>query len=284
MKVVAGLTVSSENEALHAWDCMESLRLGTSPPDEILLTVLEGIDLPSALKTMIMSPTIIVNYVDKDYGSLGVLFAFLNRYPSSSSPDVSIVMVNSTCTYPPHLINEYVTSVPELEKSLAVQLPESKGCIFGISGILMTEDKKKNMDAEFASLISDNDNDDSAPLEKLTVMSQTATNATVHYLDIAGSIIIHRRFLSGDFVAYLAMVWRWASDNKVDLSADVILCNYMASKKIVRTQICNIFINRFMMGRMGCFKEYESNTDITSSKMYLATTDHLRKQKCFYVY
>jgi hypothetical protein len=270
MKIVVGICVTNLESDSGLGACIDSLLSGTLIPDEIMIASGENnIIIPEPLTKRAelgLGPA-----QNKDYGVLNVVLNFAQRYKIDE--DVALIILNSECIYPSHLVQEYVSSVPELSKSLMEQLPESNNSVYGLSGYIMTEDKNKNLDNEFKRLTEDIDIEIG---EKLTVLSQVVHNATVHYLDYSSSIFIHRRQIDGDFGAYVTKVW-----TNEQISTDVILCNYLASKRIVRTQICNIFINRFMMDRMGCFKMYKNPCN---EKLYIETVKHLRNINAFYVY
>lgn len=272
--------------------CIESLQKNTHKPDLIQVTYYaETEPVPTERYTdaggpvgvvqslpPAMSRNVSIYRMGTDIGILGTVCTFMSTHPQDA--DAILIIVNGSCTYPPHLISEYLSSAPELHRSLIGQMPEANGSIYGLAGIIMTEDKKRYLDQMFDSLTSKDSG--TTEHERLTVMSQTVNNATVHYLDPVGSIMFYRKQLSPDFPIYIDKVW----DKSKDLSTDVLLSNYFASKKIVRTQMCNIFINRFMMARMGCFDGYNAAspnpTDVTAK--YLDTIEHLRSLNAFCAY
>lgn len=277
-KVVVGIALGKDcptsDQCLR---CIESLQRNTHKPDLIQVTYY-ATD-PSDQPAMSLRRSVELKRTDKDLGILGSMLTFMSTHDAEA--DAALLIVDGSCTYPPHLIKEYLSCAPELHSSLIKEMPEANGSIYGMAGIIMTEDKKKYLDQMFESLTSkDGNEDEDAKHERLTVMSQTVNNATVHYLDPVGSIMIYRKQLQNDFVAYVAMVWNEAES----LSMDVLLSNYFASKKIVRTQICNMFINRFMMSRMGCFDGYKAPKPADLAAKYLGTIKHLRSLDAFRVY
>lgn len=271
-KVVIGITLDKNHTFIDK--CIESLLHNTHKPDSIQVTYTGTGPIPS-FKSM-SSTEVQIYHAVADYGAINAVITFCSTHTEG---DTVLIIVDGSCTYPPHLIQEYLNSAPELHKSLISQVPEANGSIYGLAGVIMIEDNKKNLDHLFESLISKSDTDIEEH-EKLSVMSQTVNNATVHYLDPVGSIMMRRDQLHDDFMGYISHVW---SDRK-DLSTDVLLSNYFASKKIVRTQICNIFINRFMMARMGCFDKYTSPDPIGNNAKYVDTVRHLRSLNAFRAY
>jgi hypothetical protein len=284
IKVVAVMTCINK-DSTHIEECVNSLFESISPPEEIIITLLERTELPKSLARKYFG-RLHIQYLDKDYQSLTALVGFMERYPEHN--DVYTIYLNSDCVYPLHLISEYKHSLAELNKTIKDKLPDSKGSVFGISGIVMVEDKKRNMEKEFLSLTdtanasaSDNDSASaSTNFEKRTLLGSVQENATVDYLESVGSILIHRSQLQDDFLIYLGKVWT----NDITLSPDVILCNYFALKNIMRTQVCNIIINRYMMARMACFKNHKELPDQEKRDTYENTIKHLRGLQCFSVY
>jgi hypothetical protein len=273
MKIVAVMTCH-EKDLPNVDRCVRSLMESISPPEEIIITLVKNTDVPDTLKN---TNSVCVQYADTDYGSLTAVLGFMDKYPNHS--DVYAVLLNSSCIYPVHLISEYKHSLLDLQKAIKDKLPASNGSVFGITGVVMAEDKKLNMEREFKSLVDDNLN---TGYEKRTLLGYVRENATVDYLETSGSILIHRNQLQNDFLTYLSKVWPKTS--ATELSTDIILCNYLALKNTVRTQICNIIINRYMMERMGCFKNNVAMPDQEKRDMYENTVKHLRTLKCFNVY
>lgn len=293
-----------EEDLAHIEGCVNSLMDSVLAPEEIVITTLDIVDrklngpdrfvrrpgkyfklpgdsetchakIPSSL--MHREHIHIHAHQGPHHHGLTALTSLMKRYPYSD--DLYVVYLDGNCVYPVHLISEYVQSLVELQKVIADKLPASKGSVLGIAGVVMAEDKKRSLEKEFQSLIDGTEEF----YEKRTILSYVKDNATVDYLESMGSIIMHRSQLEDDFPIYLNKVWT----DKVVLSTDVILNNYFASKNIVRVQICNMLINRYMMEHMKCFAENQSLETMSKqekSTVYENTISHLRSIGCFCVY
>ena len=269
MKIIVAMTCNAE-DMQYINDSVRSLQEGVRAPDEIVVTLKDGLKVTKSLKN---NDKVYISRIVKDYGELTALTGVMERYPIHS--DVYILYLNSNCTYPPHLLHEYETSVTDLDKALKEKLPNSTGSVYGLGGIVMMADKKRNLEKEFLSLTGSGEEHG---YELRTIHSYVRENATVDYLESTGSVLVHRSVLQDDFFTYLAQVWQehW--------SQDVLLSNYFAKKNILRTQICNWSINRFLLHRGGYLKHVAPISDEDKRVLYENTAQHLRKLGCFHVY
>lgn len=275
MKIVVALTSSDSQIS----DTVKSVLDGQIQPSEILVTLRNGIKVPQSLRK---NDKVHIHRIEEsapDYGMLNALVGVMDRYPSHS--DIYILLLDSTCTYPPHLITEY-GCIKELEQKLKERVPTSNGSIYGLGGVVMAHDKRRNMDLEFQELLGKS----TESYEKRNMLGYVLENATVDYLEICGSILIHRQQLKDDFLVYLSKLFK-AGEQLQDtpkLCNDIVLSNYFAKHQIHRTQICNLAINRFMLKRAGYFKNYQELDEPQKRDFYERTVKYLRAQSCFYVY
>jgi hypothetical protein len=259
-------------------DSVKSLLDSMVPPSEILITLQNGVKVPAALKRKSgsMDSRVHIQRLDKDYGSLTAIVGAMQRYPAHY--DAHILFLNSNCTYPPHLINEYNLSIAELEKGLKQKLPDSNGSIYGLAGVVMAPDKNRNLDLEFDDLIGKSN----SSFETRNLIGYVRENATVDYLESMGSVLIHRSKLKDDFLVYLSKVIEPTTEGS--LSMDVVLSNYFAKHSVLRTQVCNLAINRFMLLRAGYLKNHKEHDEQNKRTLYERTVKHLRSKGCFYTY
>lgn len=285
MKLIVVMTCTA-NDLKYINDTVRSLQEGIRVPDEIVVTLQEGIKPPPSLKR---KGGVHLQRSAHDYGALTALVGAMERYPKHS--DVYLVFLNSNCTYPPHLLQEYETSIGELDRALKQKLPNSEGSVYGLGGVVMVADKKRNLEQEFQALTGDTEDD----YETRSVIGYIRENATVDFLESLGSVVIHRSQLNDDFLAYLAKVWpqapecdddapTWTPPVGHELSADIVLSNYFAKHKVLRTQICNLAINRFMLIRGGYLTGHKEPSDSDKRELYERTVKHLRKLGEFYAY
>lgn len=263
-----------EDDVQHMHDCIKSLLEGMVQPAEILITLQKGVKVTPALKR---KDRVHVQRLDKDYGNLTAIVGAMERYPAHK--DMHILFVNSNCTYPPHLLNEYNVSIKDISEGLNKQLPGNNGSVYGLAGIVMASDKNRNLDLEFQHLIGKS----SEPYEQRNLIGYVRENATVDYLESCGSVLIHRSQLKDDFLVYLAKVMS-DSDSASDLNLDVVLSNYFAKHNVLRTQICNLAINRFMLIRSGYLKNHQELGEQEKREFYERTVKYLRSKECFYAY
>jgi hypothetical protein len=277
MKIVVAITGS---DTIHINNAVKSLLDGMIQPSEILVTLKRGSGSGSELG---WPDKVHILFLDDDYGSLTAIVGAMERYPAHS--DTYILFLNSNCTYPPHLIKEYEQCVPDLEKALREKLPNNNGSVYGLSGVVMAPDKQRNLDLEFRDLIGKPID----PYEVRNTLGYVRENATVDYLESCGSVLIHRSQLKDDFLVYLAKAkakdtGSELAPNQETLSMDVILSNYFAKHRFLRTQICNFAINRFMLIRAGYFQNYRELDEQDKRDLYERTVKHLRSKGCFYTY
>jgi hypothetical protein len=234
MKIIAVIPLSE-----HSKKCQDTLESGMTPPTDI--------------------------FVSKASSGLGALCEAMDVGSDSDY----FLYLNGNCTYPPHLIKEYETSIP----SLKAKIPDSdNGSIYGLAGIVVVKDKDRNLDLEFQKLTGHS----VEPYEERNLIGYIQENGMVDYLESCGSILIHRSQLKDDFKEYL--------DTAPAGSDDVILSNYFAKHKILRTQICSLVINRFMLLRAGYFSNYKELPELEKRSVYEDTVHRLREKEMFYAY
>ena len=274
MKVVVVMTCNESN-LKHVNDCVDSLLNGVSPPTEILITFQKGVKIPLAIKD---NKIIRTSWAEKNYGQLSGIVDAIKYYPNNTDTDTCILYLNCNCTYPSHLINEYVSCLPDLNKHLFKETPINNGCIYGLAGIKMINDKKRNLDLEFQQLLGKSE----ITYETRNVISGTENNSLMDYLECWGSILMHSSQFKADFIVYLDKV----TDNgkNQNLSMDIVLSNYFAKHDIHRAQMCTLFINRYMMQRSGCSINYKELSKDDKKILYEDTIKHLRSNNSFYTY
>lgn len=274
MKLVVAMTCS-ESDVSRINDSVNSLLNGLLSPTDIVITMLDGVKIPQGIRKKLVQPNSIVHLqrADKNYGALSALLGVMERYPIAD-PEMYIVLLHANCTYPPHLLKEYALTIPELAVSLKQKLPQSTGSVYGIGGVVMTKDKNLNLDREFQQLIGKSDDQ----YEEKNILGYVRENATVDFLETCSSMCINRTLVKDDFLNYLEKT------GLADLSHDIVLSNYFAKHQVLRTQICNLAINRFMLVRSGCFENHKSPSEDDKRDLFEHTIRHLRKLGCFYVY
>jgi hypothetical protein len=216
-----------------------------------------GLNLPASLKkkdhvSIIRTP---------NYGMLSSLYAILEKY--GTSPNVRIILVDEATTYMPHLASEYLNTSPEMLKQLKSKITESnasaafEGAVFGLSGILYTEDKQNDLDKELNALLEGGG--EVAQSEKLSIKRSLPSiirdTSTVDLLEFSGSIFLFGSHLEG-FKNLYFNVKTPVSYNR--FQATVFLSNFLAKKHIYRVNVCHLANNRFIMERIGCFSRLES--------------------------
>lgn len=265
------------NDLPHVNNSIKSLQEGIRPPDEIVVTLQDDVTDTNLLKLKLKC-NVGVHFIRiaKSYGSLSALVGVMERYPIHSN--VYVMFLDSNCTYPPHLLQEYQLSLADLNKALKVKLPDIVDSVYGLGGIVMLADKNRNLEKEFQSLIKEKEEEEDKGYEQRTIHGYVRDNATVDYLESFGSILIHRSRLKEDFVDYLTTVWQ------ADLSQDVIFNNYLAKHKILRTQICNLSINRYLLYRGGYLRGHTELPEADKRALYENTAQYLRTKDSFYIY
>lgn len=276
MKVIVATTYNEDTDMELLEQCIKSLKHA----DGFVIGVDRDPTYTDTLLRRRFSSWNNIEYVNVDTkkSRLGAVVAFCERYQSEE--DVYCLVVDNRCTYPCHLVTEYRNQVDNLNKAINEKLPNTVGSAYGMSGVVMLPNKKKDWDAEFEKLINgDSGDDEETPQEKKTEFGYVRENATIDYLEISGSILIHRSQLFNDFISYINRVLTLEHS----LNDDVLLCNFLASKKVMRTQICSIFINRFMMDRLECFKHCHIDEE-QKKESFVNTAITLRKADMFRAY
>jgi hypothetical protein len=254
MNIVAVL-----NDGEHIVDVITSLRTGLMAPSQILVVGRgQNKELPG------------VEYIVAE----GVFDA---RVLETIGDDAYILLLENDCTYPPHLISEYNATVGEIKKDLDQKLPNNKGSVYGLCGVIMTPDKAKILEHEFKELVGEHEEG----FESRCGIGYLRENATVDFLELTGSILIHRSLIGADFMDYMADVRSKAS---AGVDKDIVLSNYFAKHGILRTQICNLAINRFMLLRGGYMRMHKALSDEEKQRKYVATVSELRSRGVFYAY
>lgn len=283
MKFVVAMTAKPSTPSPVLVATVDSLLSGLVLPEQILVTLPKGVKTPSELRDR-KKVKIIKN---AKYGVLSVLLDVMEQY--SINDDIYVALVDSTCTYPPHLLQEYTLTVDEIKRELDAKVPNNNGSIYGLGGVVMVKDKARALDLEFRQLIGKS----TEAFEERNSVGYIRENATVDYLEASGSVLIHRSLLKDDFQNYLDKVLIKPSEGAEGtkstegaeaLSADVLLSNYFAKHGTLRTQVCNLAINRFMLVRGGYLKNYMEPSETEKRELFERTIKHLRREKSFYAY
>ena len=260
------------NYTLYTDDLIRSIKQGMQQPKEILVGLASGADASRPAAGPTPYDGVVYTEVPDNYGELGILVSAMKRYSHS---DIHFLYLHGNCTYPPHLIREYELSVKEIGRGLNEKLPNNRGSVYGLGGVVMVADKQRNMELELKTLMGEL----TESYEQRSLIGCVRENATVDFLEAFGSILIHQSFLKDDFVEYLDTTMGVSG-----LSTDIILSNYFARNAILRTQICNLAINRYMLFRSGCLKNYVDLCDQDKRVLYERTVKHLRSVNCFSCY
>lgn len=277
MNVVIALSCGPADVG-HITSTIKSLQEGNVKPHEIVVTLCGGAKAPSSLKkrAMVTGSRIYINSTDINVqGSLAAVVGIVNRYKATDN--VYIIVCDAKCDYPPHLLQEYATSVDELNHRLKEKLPDSDSSIYGVAGTVMAKNKNLSLEREFQQLIGKTDEQH----EERNMIGYVRETATIDFLESCGSILLRRSQLKDDFMDYLKTAVGSGSDA---LSSDVILSNYFAKHKILRTQICTLTLNRFMLNRCGYQKCYTELPAAEKQSLFEKTVRHLRAKGVFYCY
>lgn len=278
MNVVIALSCGPDDVS-NITSTIKSIQEGYVKPYEIVVTLYNRAKAPSSLKKRTMEPgsKIYIHSLNSSSpaatGSVAAVMGVVNRYKPDD--DAWIVVCNPKCNYPPHLLQEYSLGIDSLNKSLKEKLPDSNGSIFGIAGAVMAKNKNLNLEREFQQLIGDIDEHH----EERNMIGYVKETATIDYLESSGSILLRRSQIQDDFTDYVKAVEMTES-----LSADVVLSNYFAKHNVLRTQICSLTINRFMLDRCGYHKNYYEPPAADKQALFEQTVRHLRAKELFYTY
>lgn len=276
MKVIVSVT-STPEDMQYMQSAVDSLQSGLQKPDHILITLATDrkYSIPNPLRKI---PNVTINRIDNDYGPLTAIVGFIEEYPASA--DVYCLYLNGNCQYPRNLLREFTGSLAELNRILAEKLPNFKGSVYGLGGIVMVPDRQRVMDMEFDGLLKGEDTN----FEKRSIIGYVKENATVDILESYGCVFFHRSQIGDDFMEYLKACKKTQADAGAVLCSDMILSNYFAKNTLMRTQMCTLNINRFMLDAAG-FTEHRKHRDKPAKEeVLLRTAMALRKDKMFYLW
>lgn len=258
-----------ENNVGNIVECIRSLTSGSKCPDEIVVTVKDGVKTPPSLKK---KDRVHISRIDKDYGDLSAIVGLFNRYPEHDN--VNIVYADSRCTYPIHMLDVFDESLDQLEAGIKSQKPDVKGFVFGCAGITMVEDKKRNLDRELQALTTDDD----IKYERKTLLGYPNQNVNVDFLEPRGFVLFKRSLIKDkDFLSYLEKVYDSSR------SSDVLLSNYFSKHEFLKASIYNHIINRPLLDKMRCFINIKEDQRVKMD-LYEKTILDLRSLECFHVY
>lgn len=166
-------------------------------------------------------------------GHVESLVDFARQYKGT---DTFALYVDEQVHYPPTLLDMYIKKSPEIYALIQKQIPASKGAVLGLSGTVLKQGPHADLDQEFAALtgtVTDIAMEKDCP----------TTTSTVHMLDRKFSMLIHVSSLGDDFTA-------------AHSASDTTLANYFNSKNISQVQICDIYMNRYLLEDLGYFQKY----------------------------
>ena len=272
MKIVVSIT-SSPEDIKHLSKTIDSIQSGLIQPIEILVTLTnkQKYTIPDFLRR---KKGVRINRIDQDYGALNGLVGFTQQYKLTE--DVHCVLVSSTCQYPRNLLSEYVNNTNSMDAVLKEKISNFTGAAYGLAGIVIVPNKKRVLDMEFNNLISGKEE----KFEQRTMIGYIKDNATVDVLETFGTILLHRRYLEDDFIVYLDRVQLLIADS-YSFCTDMLLSNYLTSKGIIKTQLCNLNINRFMLDSGGFTEKRKSRSKSDKEQIYLNTVNYLRAINSF---
>ena len=131
------------------------------------------------------------------------------------------------------------------------------------------------MDMELESLLKGTETN----FERRTVIGYLKENATVDILQQYCSIFLHRSTLANDFQDYLEQCKHLLCS--ATQSSDVIISNYFARKGIVRTQICTLTINRYIIDVGGFTERRPQYAKDVQETQYQGTIAALKSSQIF---
>ena len=225
--------------------------------------------------------------------------AFLEMFPQSDDglyPDVYAVLVDGRQTYPKNYLYDMGLTIKELSPQISTKLPDAKGVVYGIAGVMVLPDKDRNLDTEFDALTQVG----APPGYKAETRNQVGygkDTMTVDYLELWGGIIVHRSLLDDSAPELPDMVQKDTGDiadctSDISDSAHLSLCpslsfelamsSYLAERSYSRLQICNLYINRYVMIRMGLHEE--TMNDCEKSDQCVKIAAFMRKNNNFHIY
>lgn len=251
-------------------ETVNSLLQGIKCPDEVVITMKEGVKTPQSLKK---KDRVHIQRLDKDYGNLSALVGIIERYPEHDN--VRIAYADSRTIYPNHMLMVFDESIEQIENGIKKQSPNTEGIVCGACGIAMVENKKRNIEKELEELTGNSD----IKYEKKTLLGYPNQSISVDFLEPRGFLYFNRSILSDkDFPSYLDSI-----ENLTDLVSDIVLSNYFAKKGYIRACIFNHIINNQLLQKMGCFKKIRDD-EYKKMDSYEKTILSLRDSECFVVY
>jgi hypothetical protein len=206
------------------------------------------------------------------YGALSSLYAAVEKH--GTGPDVHYILIDGNTIYMPHLIPEYLNTAPQMDKIIAEKINDStklKGVVYGLAGVIFGENKKQALDDELSSLLGETDEPSSG--FSCTTPNISQENSTVDLLDFMGSVYIRGPFLDGLKEEMFATVKSYQT-----AEAAVLLANWLASKDVLRVQVCTLTNNRFIMERIKSFERVSY-----SPTAYESTLKDLHIKKCLHL-
>jgi hypothetical protein len=236
---------------------VKSLLDGSVTPTDIVIADY-GLNLTPSLKkrdhvSVIKTP---------NYGMLSSLYAILQKY--GKTPAVHIILVDEAVTYMPHLAAEYLNTTAEILKEMKIKFQKDDiSAAFGLTGLILKENKQHDLDNELESLISGSDDDISGSggsggtrvVFKRNYPTTTTNTMPVDLLEFTGSIYITANQVSE--LASSDVFKKPISYNR--FQASVVLSSFLAKKNIYRVNVCHLGNNRFIMERIGCFSHAQKH-------------------------
>ena len=195
------------------------------------------------------------------YGAMSSLYAAIEKY--GTGPEIHYVLVDGSTLYMPHLISEFLNTVPEMDKLIVEKINGASkvdGLVYGLAGVVFKEDKKKALEDELNSLLEvevEVEVEGGAPVpEKFccTTPMITHENSTVDMLDFMGSV-----YIRGPLLAGIKDVMFTSVKSYQGTEGAVLLANFLAGNNVLRIQICTLTNNRFIMERIKSFERVSYN-------------------------
>jgi len=243
-------------------------------------------DLGNSVQRGMYDNDVIIKRNASDYGPLTGFYGAVKwckeSLSSEEQKDIWILICNDNCVYPQHLMNEYMSCVPEIVRILNEKnktgLVESNLC-FGLSGITLTEDKKTAMDMEIECL---RENKPLPTIEKRSRFGYLKDNCNVDILEQFASIIVPLSCIDNDLETYLKIYM--SPKLTTSQCSDLVLSNYLARKKIMRVQIYNYAINRHLLLRGGYVGNRQYRIDSVKEPLYVQAIRELKEFNQFFLW
>jgi hypothetical protein len=207
------------------------------------------------------------------YGYLSSFYAAVEKH--GTGPDVHYILIDGSTIYMPHLISEFLNIAPQMDKIIAEKIngaSKLNGIIYGLAGIIFSDNKQQALEDELSSLLGETDAAPSSGFS-CTTPNISQENSTVDLLDFMGSVYIRGPFLEGIKDEIFATVKSYQA-----AEAAVLLANWLASKDVLRVQVCTLTNNRFIMERIKSFERVSY-----SPTAYESTLKDLHIKKCLHL-